>query len=76
MKGSYIAMVGYPKYKVGDIVKFKIDDEVKEGAVYIVDKYGTFENCMDVSYDIMVQKENTLYKHISEIGIIDKVHDN
>ena len=56
--------------------KFKIVNEGKEielvGSVYIVDKYGTFEDESDVSYDIMVEESplhnNTpcLFKHLRE----------
>ena len=66
-------MLGNPKYTEGDIVKFEFNDEIKEGAVYIVDEYGTFFNDSDVSYDILVEKENALYKHLIEHSIIGKV---
>lgn len=43
----------------------------KEGIIYIVDKFGTFDNPTDASYDIMVCNDNNsghncLYKHITE----------
>lgn len=57
-------MKGNPKYKLGQIVKFNIDDISKEGTIYIVDPYGTFEDSSDVSYDILA--DNCLYKHIRE----------
>ena len=59
-------MKGKPKFKYGDRVAFPLGDTIKEGIVYIIDKYGTFDNPNDVSYDIMVENENTLYKHITE----------
>lgn len=69
-------MLGYPKYQIGQIVTFKIDmynrgkQETetlkKEGTIAIIDKYGTFEDDSDVSYDILVTDENCLYKHIRE----------
>lgn len=65
-------MVGKPKYKCGDIVQFKFNDSIKEGTVAIVDKYGTFEDDSDVSYDILVENENTLYKHLTEKSIVQK----
>ena len=55
-----------PKYNVGDIVKFQFVDEIKEGSVFIVDRYGTFEQNEEPSYDIMIDSENCLYKHIRE----------
>ena len=58
-------------YKEGQIVKFKINNIIKEGIIYIVDKYGTFEQNNEPSYDIMVTEENTLYKHIIQSMIIN-----
>lgn len=59
-------MIGNPKYNVGDNVSFMLQDEKKNGDIYIIDKYGTFEDNSDVSYDILVKEENCLYKHINE----------
>lgn len=59
-------MKGYPKYEYGDIVKFNIKNEVITGKVYIIDKYGTFEDDSDVSYDILDESNHILYKHIRE----------
>lgn len=61
-------MKGHPKYQYGNLVKFELNGEIKEGIVHIIDKYGTFEDDSDVSYDILVrnEKENCLYKHINE----------
>ena len=58
-------------YKEGQIVKFKINNIIKEGIILIVDKYGTFEQNKEPSYDIMVTEENTLYKHIIQSMIIN-----
>lgn len=66
-------MLGKPKYKCGDIVKFKFDNTIKEGVIAIVDKYGTFEDNSDVSYDILVKSENTLYKHFQEPLVVEKL---
>lgn len=63
-------MKGNPKYQYGNLVKFELDGEIKEGTVYIIDKYGTFEDDSDVSYDILVGNENCLYKHINEKYIL------
>lgn len=63
-------MLGQPKYKEGQVVKFSIGDKTKEGIVYIIDKYGTFEDESDVSYDILVGDENCIYKHIREDFVI------
>lgn len=64
-------MLGKPKFNYGDVVKFKLGDDIKEGIVYIIDKYGTFEDDSDVSYDIFVKSENCLYKHVTE-RIVEK----
>lgn len=67
-------MIGYPKYNFGDIVKFKIDGKELSGAIGIVDKYGTFFDDSDVSYDIMVYEPTKIfYKHIPEKFIIEKI---
>ena len=69
-------MLGNPKYKLGETVQFWWnDDEKKEGIIYFIDKYGTFEYPDDVSYDIMVylNGDQCLFKHITEkevIGIV------
>ena len=58
-------MKGNPKFKVGDNVSFTMNNETRNGVVLIVDAYGAF--CLDdVSYDILVETENCLYKHVEE----------
>ena len=75
-------MIGQPKYTYGDIVHFKVNykdekgithNEIKEGVIAIIDKYGTFFDSSDVSYDILVKSENMLYKHFSENSIVEKI---
>lgn len=63
-------MIGHPKYNLRNKVRFQFNGETKEGRVVVVDKYGTFMDKSDVSYDIMVESENTLYKHINEKFIL------
>ena len=63
-----------PKYDKFDVVKFDIqmfDGSRKtfEGYIVIVDKYGTFEQSEEPSYDIYVPEMNTLFKHIREHGV-------
>lgn len=41
-------MLGKPKYKVGNAVKFIFGNELKTGIVFVVDKYGTFDNLVSV----------------------------
>ena len=62
-------MIGKPKYKHGDIVMFNWNDEEKIGYIYIVDSYGTFEQNEEPSYDVMVEKEECLYKHCRESSL-------
>lgn len=62
-------MLGKPQFKVGDKVRFFVQDTMYTGYVYIVDAYGTFDYPDDVSYDIMLEDERCLYKHISEIYV-------
>ena len=72
-------MLGKPKYKIDDVISFKLKNEDKEytltGKVYIVDKYGTFFDNSDVSYDIIVESGDypidypCLFKHIREDGV-------
>ena len=73
-------MKGQPKFNCKDIVKFKFADKEYIGEVWIVDKYGTWDDPSDVSYDIFVKdafKEGDIYykpdgnndclfKHITE----------
>ena len=51
-------------YKVGDEVVFTLNEIQKEGVVFIVDANGTFERPVITSYDILVENENMLYKHV------------
>lgn len=59
-------MIGHPKFNYNDKVMFVIDDVPIKGYVYIIDKYGVFEDNSNVYYDIMAEDENMLYKHIRE----------
>lgn len=63
-------MRGKPKFEVGDAVRFGFEGYEKVGVIYIVDKYGTFEDPTDVSYDILVETENILYKHFPERKVV------
>lgn len=59
-------MRGQPKFKEEDYVKFSFDGEEKVGKIVVVDRHGTFFDRSGVSYDIMSEPENMLYKHIPE----------
>ena len=58
------------KYKLNDIVSFKIQNEIITGNIVIIDRNGTFEYPDEVCYDIL--SNNTLWKHIKE-SMIHKV---
>ena len=62
-------MRGFPKYKLGDKVHFEITTADKtyseDGEIVVVDKYGTFGDNSDVSYDIKLEDGNW-WKHINE----------
>ena len=66
-------VTGNPKYKKGDIVKFYYDTGRKKvehyGKIEIVDRYGTLEQSVEVSYDIMELDETCLYKHVVESNV-------
>lgn len=69
-------MIGKTKYKLNDEVSFKLSDKQLTGNIIVIDKYGTFEQTEDVSYDILVKTCNEypdgcLFKHIPEYLIID-----
>lgn len=67
-------MIGKPKYTYCDKVEFKWNNEPnKIGIIEIVDSHGTFEQNEEPSYDIYVEKNNTLYKHIRESEVVRKI---
>ena len=67
-------MIGKPKYTYGDQLEFKWNNESnKVGIVEIVDSYGTFGQNEEPSYDIYVVENNTLYKHIRESEVVNKI---
>jgi hypothetical protein len=67
-------MLGKPKYKEGTTVKFIVCGKLKTGVIWVVDRFGTFDYKEDVSYDIMVESENMLYKHIPEKYVVQRCY--
>ena len=79
-------MKGQPKFNCRDKVKFKFQDKEYIGEVWIVDKYGTWDDPSDVSYDILVKdafkegdklyhsdgNNDCLFKHITE-KLVEKI---
>ena len=59
-------MIGKPKFKLGNLVKFEWRGETIEGEIFVVDAYGTFFQTKEPSYDIYSPKKNMLYKHMEE----------
>lgn len=64
------------KHEYGDWVKFKLrtgddydDTKWVTGQVAIVDKYGTFEQNEEPSYDVWVPEMDGLFKHIRQSGL-------
>lgn len=57
------------------MVRFRIADRPLIGSIWVVDKFGNWEDASDVSYDIWVELEQTLYKHIPE-SIIERKLNN
>ena len=57
-------------YKIGDKVDLDCCGTIKSGKIFIVDRYGTFECPGVVSYDIMCESEDILYKHCPNTLVI------
>lgn len=60
------------KFNLDDVVLFKFHDEILIGKIEIRDFYGSIEHDYH-SYDIFVEEQNMLYKHIRERDILEKV---
>ncbi len=63
--------LGHPKHSRGDTVRiFNRNGVPTEGVVEIVDAYGTFEQHDEPSYDVLIEVENCLYKHVRESQLL------
>lgn len=64
-----------PKFERGDVVTFQFSRQmdVLQGMIEIVDRYGTFEQNEEPSYDIYRFENNTLYKHVRESCVVSFV---
>ena len=67
---SQIPVLGKPRYVYGDAVKIQWQDTVKIGKIFVVDAYGTFGQKEEPSYDVFVEEDNCIYKHIRESEIL------
>ncbi len=67
-------MLGKPKYRYNDIVRFHTwnDDTEYEGRIVVVDSYGTIGQDQEPSYDILVPGI-ALFKHNPESWITGQV---
>lgn len=66
-------MIGKPKYAYNDKVEFFLPGVgSRVGTIKNVDAYGVIEDDSEVYYDILVEYQNTLYKHIKETYIHGK----
>lgn len=66
-------VLGRPRYDYGDTVRFAWGaGGEKTGVVRIIDAYGTFEQNLEPSYDVYIESERCLYKHICESEILGK----
>lgn len=66
-------MPGRPRYHRDEMVRIKWDDAEKVGKVFVVDAFGTIDQNEEPSYDILVEEDNCLYKHVCESDIIGKI---
>ena len=51
--------------KIGDEIVFTLEGIQRRGVIFAVDADGTFERPGIPSYDILVESENMLYKHVT-----------
>ena len=70
-----LPVLGKPRYTYKDKVRFILAGEEKLGVVRIVDAYGTYEQGEEPSYDIYVEEDKCLYKHVCESEVIGKEID-
>lgn len=66
-----VPVLGKPIYRNGNLVRFLYANTEKIGRICIVDSYGTFEQSEEPSYDIFVEEDNCIHKHIRESEIIE-----
>ena len=72
-KMSRTPVLGRPRFRHGEYVVFKWRESEKCGKVSVVDPFGTFEQNEEPSYDVYIEEENCLYKHIVESDVVRKV---
>lgn len=60
------------KCQVDDVVIFSFQDKIHRGVIEIADYEGALEHNFH-SYDIFVEEDNCLYKHIPEKDILKKL---
>lgn len=60
------------KFQLGEKVSFKFGNQILIGIIDIRDFCGSIEHNHH-SYDILVEEQNMLYKHIPERDILSKI---
>ena len=69
-----VSVLGRPRYSYKDVVEFYWgEDCTKVGQIHVIDANGTFEQSSEPSYDVLVEDDNCLYKHICESDIVRKL---
>ena len=64
------------KYNYQEKVEFKWNEGTKVGYIEIIDRFGTFEQSYEPSYDIMSYEDACLYKHVPQSLIVGCVEDD
>lgn len=67
MNGKFPPM----KYSLGEEVQFKVNTFILSGVIYVADFGGAIGQPYH-SYDVFVEEENCLYKHVPEKNILKK----
>lgn len=67
-----IPVAGRARYRLGDMVRINWNAVEKIGKICVVDAHGTFVQNEEPSYDILVEEDNCIYKHICESDVLGK----
>lgn len=60
------------KFKKGNKVKFLFNEKEKTGVIIMIN---TYFQIADITYDIYVEKEDCLFKHVAESDVFGKEID-
>lgn len=73
---NQISVPGRPRFRREEYVVFKWREEEKHGKITGIDAFGTFEQSEEPSYDVYVEEENCIYKHIVESDVVRRCRDD